>query len=71
MKQGSSASGKPKTLNTHTHTHKLLQSWYKSLGPLILRIITCIFKSLDSISFIWVLIYKSANGSPKTLKTIQ
>jgi len=41
----------PKTPNTHslTHTHTLSQSRYKSLGPLILKNITCVLKSLNSI----------------------
>jgi len=41
----------PKTPNTHslTHTHTLSQSQYKSSGPLILKNITCVLKSLNSI----------------------
>ena len=50
-KQGSSASGKTlKHLTlTHYHTHTLSQSRYKSSGPLILKNITCVLKSLNSI----------------------
>jgi len=56
--------------HTHTHTHTLSQSWYQSLGPLILKNITCVLKSLNNIILIWVLMYLIANRGPKTLKTI-
>jgi len=61
----------PKTPDTHslTHTHTIT-IWYKSSGPLILKNITCVLKSLNSIVLIQVLMYLIANHSPKTLKII-
>ena len=69
VKQGSSALGKnPKTPNTHSLTHTLPQSRYKSSGPLILKNITCVLKCLNSIVLIQVLMYLIANCSPKTFE---